>query len=81
VQLVDALDARLPDLDRYLRSYARRQPGCQALQAHYGIGPLTAVALIAELGSRRFSSSRQIVRYAGMPPVSPRTTRTAVGAV
>ena len=67
VQIADALDARLPELDRYLRSYARRQPGCQAVQAHYGIGPLTAVALLAELGDcRRFSSSRQVVRYAGM---------------
>ncbi|HEY3945224.1 MAG TPA: IS110 family transposase, partial [Solirubrobacteraceae bacterium] len=67
VQIADALDARLPELDRYLRSYARRQPGCQAVQAHYGIGPLTAVALVAELGDcRRFSSSRQVVRYAGM---------------
>lgn len=67
MQIADALDARLPELDRYLRGYARRQPGCQALQQHYGIGPLTAVALLAELGDcRRFSSSRQVVRYAGM---------------
>ena len=35
--------------------------------AHYGIGELTAVTILAELGDcRRFSSSRQAVRYAGM---------------
>jgi transposase len=34
---------------------------------HYGIGELTSVAILAELGDcRRFSSSRQAVRYAGM---------------
>ncbi len=34
---------------------------------HYGIGALTAVAIVAELGdTRRFSSSRQAVRYAGL---------------
>jgi transposase len=66
--LVDALDARLAPIDRELRAYARRQPGCRALiAAHYGIGALTAVAILAELGDvRRFSSSRQAVRYAGL---------------
>ena len=35
--------------------------------AHYGIGALTAVTILAELGDcRRFSSSRHAVRYAGM---------------
>jgi transposase len=35
--------------------------------AHYGIGELTAVTILAELGDcTRFSCSRQAVRYAGM---------------
>ena len=46
LELSDALDAKLPAIDRELRAYARRQPGCQALQADYGIGPLTAVAIL-----------------------------------
>jgi transposase len=34
---------------------------------HYGIGPLTSVTILAELGdARRFSSSREAVRYAGL---------------
>ena len=50
-----------------LRAYGRRQPGCRALMAHYGIGALTAVTILAELGdARRFSSSRHAVRYAGL---------------
>jgi transposase len=50
-----------------LRSYARRQAGCKAIQAHYGIGPLTSVVILSELGdARRFSSSREAVRYGGL---------------
>jgi transposase len=67
LEVIDALDSKLPQVDRELRAYARRQPGCQALQAHYGIGPLTAVAILAELGDcRRFSSSRHAIRYSGL---------------
>jgi transposase len=65
--MLDALDVQLAPLDKELRAYARRQPGCRALMAHYGIGALTAVTILAELGDcRRFSSSRHAVRYAGL---------------
>ena len=65
--MIDALDAQIAPLDRELRSYARRQTGCKALMAHYGIGELIAVTILAELGDcRRFSSSRHAVRYAGL---------------
>jgi transposase len=65
--LIDAQEAQLVPLDAELRGYAKRQPGCRALMRHYGIGPLTSVTILAELGdARRFSSSREAVRYAGM---------------
>ena len=65
--MIDALDAQIAPLEKELRAYARRQAGCKALMAHYGIGELTAVTILAELGDcTRFSSSRQAVRYAGM---------------
>jgi transposase len=64
--MIEALEAQIVPLDKQLRSYARRQPGCRALMGHYGIGALTSVVILAELGDcRRFSSSRQAVRYAG----------------
>lgn len=67
LQMIDAVESQLAPLDAKLRAYARRQAGCRALQAHYGIGELTAVTILAELGdASRFSSSRQAVRYAGM---------------
>ena len=65
--MIDAVDEQLGPLDRELRALARRQPGCRALMSHYGIGGITAVAIVAELGdAQRFSSSRHAVRYAGM---------------
>ncbi len=67
LRMIDALDAQLPALDRQLRAYARRQAGCKALMGHYGIGELTSVAILAELGDcRRFTSSRHAVRYVGL---------------
>jgi transposase len=67
LQMIDALEAQVAPLDRELRAYARRQAGCKALMAHYGIGPLVAVTILAELGDcTRFSSSRHAVRYSGL---------------
>jgi transposase len=67
LQIIDAVDQQLAPLDQWLRVYARRQAGCKALTAHYGIGPITAVTILAELGDpSRFSSSREAVRYAGL---------------
>jgi transposase len=65
--MIDGIEAQIAPLDKELRAYARRQVGCKALIAHYGIGALTAVTILAELGDcTRFSSSRQAVRYAGL---------------
>jgi transposase len=67
LRMIDAVDTQLAPLTKELRAYARRQPGCHALMAHFGIGELTAVTILAELGdASRFSSSREAVRYAGM---------------
>ncbi|MGH9261459.1 MAG: transposase [Acidimicrobiales bacterium] len=47
---------------------SRRQPGCRALRTtHFGIGPITSVAIWAEMGdTRRFSSSDDAVRHTGL---------------
>ncbi|HEY3946953.1 MAG TPA: IS110 family transposase [Solirubrobacteraceae bacterium] len=65
--MINKLDSELAPLDKELRAHARRQPGCKALLGIYGIGHLTAVTILAELGdARRFSSSRDAVRYSGL---------------
>jgi transposase len=67
MQMIDALQEQEAPLTAELRAHAKRQIGCRALMKHYGIGPLTAVTILAELGdARRFSSSRHAVRYAGL---------------
>src|SRR3954471_23248149 len=67
LRILDALDAELTPLRRQIAAFARRQPGCQALQAQYGGGEITAVGLWAELGdTRRFSASRKAVRHTGL---------------
>jgi transposase len=65
--IVDAIDAQLAPLERELRALARRQTGCQALQRHFGIGPLTASTILVELGDvTRLSASRKAVRAVGL---------------
>ena len=56
---MELLVSREENLLRELRAYARRQVGCRALMGHDGIGALTAITILVELGDcRRFSSSR-----------------------
>jgi transposase len=64
---IDELSAEIEPLRTQLVSFARRQAGCQALQRHYGIGWLCAAIMWAEIGdARRFTSSDQLVRFAGL---------------
>jgi transposase len=53
------------------------------LMGQFGVGELTAVTILAELGdARRFSTSRDAVRYAGLDVTvhqSDRRLSTAIG--
>ena len=68
VHQIERLDVELARLRAELARFARRQPGCAALRrTHFGVGPLTSVAIWAEMGdTRRFSSSDDAVRHAGL---------------
>ena len=67
-RMLDQLDRELVPIDHALAAYARRQPGCQALVANlYGVGAVTATAILAELGDPlRFRSSDDAVRHSGL---------------
>src|SRR5438128_7785313 len=69
-QAIEAVypQARERPLDRALRSFAHRQPACRALIANlYGVGAISATAILAELGDcRRFASSDDAVRHSGL---------------
>ena len=67
LRVCDALQTELDELGRELGRFARRQPGCRALAAQYGVGAITSVAIWAFMGdTRRFSSSAQAVRHTGL---------------
>ena len=68
MRCIDQLNAEIVPLRAQLVDFARHQPGCQALQArHYGVGWLSAAIMWAEIGdARRFHSSDQLVRFAGL---------------
>src|SRR5438876_5011443 len=65
---VDWLTGELDPLRRQLDMISRRQPGCRALRAtQFGVGPVTAVAIWAELGDvRRFGNSDNVIRHTGL---------------
>jgi transposase len=65
---IDELSVEINPLRAQLVNFARHQQGCQALQARqFGIGWLCAAIIWAEIGdARRFHSSDQLVRFAGM---------------
>ena len=67
LEMVRSLDRQIEPVEAELRAYANSQPACKALQGHFGIGPVIAVAIHAEVGdARRFSSSRKLVRLSGL---------------
>jgi transposase len=67
LQAIDNLSLQIEPLRQQLCDLGRRLPGARALRARYGIGPLTAPIIWAELGDcRRFRNSGQAVRCAGI---------------
>jgi transposase len=65
---IDDLDSQITPLRRQIAAFARRQPGCAVLHDElYGVGTLVAAIIWAFLGDpRRFSSTSQAVRFAGL---------------
>ena len=67
LEIIDMLDIQLAIIETDLRALARHQPGCQALMTQYGMGELSALVTLVELGDvRRMHASRQAVRMAGL---------------
>ncbi|MBV8733505.1 MAG: IS110 family transposase [Solirubrobacterales bacterium] len=67
LEIIDLLDAQLSEIEHHLRALAREQTGCQALMAQYGMGEISALVTLCELGDvSRLQASRQAVRMAGI---------------
>jgi transposase len=68
--IIRAVDEQIELLDRELRRLARSDRRLQALCAIFGVGPLLAAHILAELGDvKRFRRPRQVVRLSGLDPV------------
>jgi transposase len=67
LEMIDLLEIQIATIERDLRALARHQAGCQALMAQYGMGEISALVTLCELGDvRRLHASRQAVRMAGI---------------
>jgi transposase len=67
-QMIEATNSALLPLRAELVRFAKAQPACRRLvEIHFGVGPLTSVAVWTELGDcARFTRSDQAVRHAGI---------------
>jgi transposase len=67
---LDAIDAQIAAVDRQLEEIARAEPWCDPvrwLTCFRGIGTLTALGLLAEIGDfRRFASARELMSFLGL---------------
>jgi transposase len=76
--MIDAIEVQLAPLERELRQLARRQTGCRALMRSTGMGELTSLVTLCELGDvGRLSASRKAVRLAGIDIGVHRSDRRA----
>ena len=67
--IMAAITQQLEPIEAELRRFAHRDPRCRALQTIYGVGPIVACHLLAEIGdTSRFQRPRQLVRASGLDP-------------
>src|SRR4051794_4496975 len=69
VAVMAALQEQIELLESELRRYARADRRCRALEMIFGVGPILACHLLAEIGeAHRFQRPRQLVRASGLDP-------------
>ena len=77
LMLIDALQQPIGRLDREVHQRARSGPRVQVLTALPGVGPFTALVLLAEIGDiTRFGSARKLASWAGLTPMVRGSDRT-----
>ena len=75
--LIDALESVIGRLDTEVRSHARSDPRVKVLTQLPGVGPFTALVLLAEIGDiTRFASARKLASWAGLTPTVRGSDRT-----
>ena len=75
--LIDALESVIGRLDAEIRQHARSDPQVEILTQLPGVGPFTALVLLAEIGDiTRFASARKLASWAGLTPTVRGSDRT-----
>jgi transposase len=70
LDVIGHLDAQLATLEDELRRFAKQDARCQRLITIFGVGPIIASHLLAEIGeASRFRRARQVVRLSGLDPI------------
>jgi transposase len=76
--VIGALQDRIDRLDWEIRQRARSGPRVKVLTQLPGIGPFTALVILAEVGDvSRFASARQLASWAGLTPTVRGSDRVA----
>ena len=76
--LIDALQPLIDRLDWEVHQQARRDPRVKVLTQLPGVGPFTALMLLAETGEvSRFGSARKLASWAGLTPTVRGSDRVA----
>jgi transposase len=75
--LIDALQIPIDRLDWEVHQRARSDPRVKALTQLPGVGPFTAMVILAEIGDiTRFGSARKLAAWAGLTPTVRGSDRT-----
>jgi transposase len=75
--LTDALQRPIDRLDGEIRQHARTDPRVKVLTQLPGVGPFTALVIVAETGDiTRFGSARKLAAWAGLTPTVRGSDRT-----
>ena len=76
--LIDALEAVIDRLDWEVHQRARSDPRVKVLTQLPGVGPFTALVILAEVGDvSRFGSARKLASWAGLTPTVRGSDRVA----
>jgi transposase len=75
--LIDALQVPIDRLDQEVHQHAKADPRVKVLVGLPGVGPYTALVLLAEIGDiTRFGSARKLASWAGLTPMVRGSDRT-----
>jgi transposase len=76
--LIDATEVRIDRLDGEIRQRARSDPRVKVLIQLPGVGPFTALVILAEIGDiTRFPTARKLASWAGLTPTVRGSDRVA----